>query len=90
MCVEQREFMQWQLQNQGRHLHAAYRYMPCPGEGGQSLNYAWTEVKQPLTWKPDSAGAGIYQSYKARQAQNHLFLHLDSRDMFLAKDRHWK
>lgn len=51
--------------------------------------YAWSKVKRPLTWRRDSVGAGMYHQYKARQAQNHLFKHLDTRDLFMAKERLW-
>lgn len=51
--------------------------------------YAWTRVKRPLIWKYGSAGAGMYQYYKERQAQSHLFKHLDTRDLFMAVDRLW-
>lgn len=51
--------------------------------------YAWSRVKRPLIWKRDSAGASMLRHYKTQQAQRHLSKHLDTRDMFMAKDRLW-
>ncbi|KAH0150211.1 hypothetical protein KCU67_g10755, partial [Aureobasidium melanogenum] len=52
-------------------------------------DYAWSKVKRPLIWKKDSAGASMRQHYKNRQAQSHLFKHLDTRDLFMANERLW-
>ena len=52
-------------------------------------DYAWSKVKRPLMWKKDSAGASMHQHYKNRQAQSHLFKHLDTRDLFMANQRLW-
>lgn len=52
-------------------------------------DYAYSLVKRPLIWRKDSAGAGMIQQYKTRQTQNHLFKHLDARDLFMATERHW-
>ncbi|KAG9562858.1 hypothetical protein KCU77_g17488, partial [Aureobasidium melanogenum] len=52
-------------------------------------DYAWSKVKRPLVWKKDSAGASMHQHYKNRQAQSHLFKHLDTRDLFMANERLW-
>ena len=51
--------------------------------------YAWKHVKRPLVWRRDSAGAGMYAAFKDRGAQSHLAKHLDTRDLFMAKDRLW-
>ena len=51
--------------------------------------YAWSKVKRPLVWKKDSAGAGMVSRYRDRQAQSHLFKHLDTRDLFMANERVW-
>ena len=51
--------------------------------------YAWSQVKRPLIWKKDSVGSSMVQRYNMRQSQSHLFKHLESRDMFMAKDRLW-
>jgi len=51
--------------------------------------YAWSRVKKPLSWKRDSVGASMYKQYMAQQAQDHLFKHLDTRDLFMAKERLW-
>lgn len=52
-------------------------------------DYAWSKAKRPLVWNHGSAGAAMIQAYKAKQAQNHLFKHLDSRHLFMANERHW-
>ena len=61
--------------------------MPCWTECRHE--YAWTRVKRPLVWKKDSAGAGMVEAYRNRQAQRHLVKHLDTRDMFMARERIW-
>jgi len=52
-------------------------------------DYAWSQVKRPLMWKKDSVGSSMVQRYNMRQSQSHLFKHLETRDMFMAKDRIW-
>ncbi|KAI4724591.1 hypothetical protein E4T49_07675 [Aureobasidium sp. EXF-10728] len=95
---------EYQVDNNHHHCGIRTRIMPlldllvlALGEVGicwwcwqeRRHEYAWSKVKRPLIWKKDSAGASMYQHYKNRQAQSHLFKHLDTRDLFMANERLW-